>query len=111
MLFLIQFDTDSGALAQVAPEQVQDLARREWQAGLESYRKGKLLRIYFLANGAGAIGIFDFASHDEMQQTVRALPFFRYFARITITPLVEHPLYPHFAKPDAGVSAYEPPER
>jgi muconolactone delta-isomerase len=111
MLFLINFETDSGALGQVAPEKIQELVRAEWQAGLDLYRSGRLLRIYFNANGGGAIGIFDFPNHDQMQQAIRALPFFRYFSRISITPLVGHPLYPHFAQPDPGAKTYEPPKR
>ncbi|MBM3503636.1 MAG: hypothetical protein FJX65_07145 [Alphaproteobacteria bacterium] len=110
MLFLINFETDSGALAQVPGEQIQDLVRREWEAGLAQYRAGKLLRIYFNANGGGAIGIFDYASHEDLQQSLRVLPFFRYFARVTVTPLVGHPLYPHFAKPDPGAKDYQPPK-
>ena len=42
---------------------------------------------------------------------MRALPFFRYFSDIRVTPLVGHPLYPHFDRPDADVAFYSPPAK
>lgn len=110
MLFLIELDTDSGALAQTPAADIKALVQKEWDWGLGAYRQGKMLRIYFKASGGGAVGIFDFASHDELHQAMRGLPFFRYFSNITVTPLVGHPLYPHFGAPDAIAAGYEPPK-
>lgn len=110
MLFLIDLDTDSGALAQAPAADIKALVQKEWDWGLGAYRQGRMLRIYFKANGGGAVGIFDFASHDELYQAMRGLPFFRYFSKIAVTPLVGHPLYPHFGQPDAGAAAYQPPK-
>lgn len=111
MLFLIELDTDSGALAQAPAADIKALVQKEWDWGLNAYRSGKMLRIWFKASGGGAVGIFDFASHDELHQAMRALPFFRYFSDIRVTPLVGHPLYPHFDRPDADAASYAPPTK
>ena len=50
------------------------------------------------------------APPEEIDQAMRGLPFFRYFSNITVTPLVGHPLYPHFGAPDAIAAGYEPPK-
>jgi hypothetical protein len=86
MLFLIELDTDSGALAQTPAADIKALVQKEWDWGLNAYRAGK-------------------------HQAMRALPFFRYFSEIRVTPLVGHPLYPHFGAPDADAAAYMPPEK
>lgn len=111
MLFLIELDTDSGALAQAPAADIKALVQKEWDWGLGAYRRGNMLRIWCKANGGGAVGIFDFASHDELHQAMRGLPFFRYFSNIRVTPLVGHPLYPHFGEADANAAAYEPPKK
>ncbi|HUY56369.1 MAG TPA: muconolactone Delta-isomerase family protein [Candidatus Micrarchaeaceae archaeon] len=98
MLFLVDTDIDFNALGQ----QRDEVLTAEWAHVEQQWQNGTMLRIWRKANGLGIIGVWDVADADALRAEITSLPIFRYLSDIRVTPLVQHPKYPHHARPESG---------
>jgi muconolactone D-isomerase len=73
------------------PEKTAELRARELALGLDYMRRGLLRRAFRTVGEDGNASLWEAASPEELHDALRALPKFPW-ARITVTPLIEHPI-------------------
>ncbi|MEC9344457.1 MAG: muconolactone Delta-isomerase family protein [Pseudomonadota bacterium] len=90
MLYMIEAEIDYAALGDdrdkvLAAEHARTQALHEEGIAVAEWR---------IASGAGVIAIWDCESHERLNELLRGLPIARYLVRMTVTPLIPHPLWP-----------------
>lgn len=86
MLFLLE--VEAAAPLPVPPAEFLKSVVAEWEMFLRLHARGKVLAGGKLAGRRGAAAIFEVADAAELDRIVTALPLFRWFSRIRVTPLV-----------------------
>ena len=89
MLFLIRMATNLPG--DWPPEKTAELRARELALGLDYMERGLLRRAFRTVGEDGNASIWEADSPEALHEALRALPKFPW-ARITVTPLVEHPI-------------------
>lgn len=88
MLYHVQMDVHVPET--VAPEQFEELKRREKARAEELQRSGEWRHLWRIAGRYANVSIFDVADHDALHAILSGLPLFP-FMTITVTPLARHP--------------------
>lgn len=86
MLFLLEVEVEDPL--PVPPAEFLQSVVAEWDMFLRLQQRGKVLAGGKLAGRRGAAAMFEVADAAEMDRIVTALPLFRWFSRIRVTPLV-----------------------
>ena len=90
MLFLLHIQTQPRP--DFTPEQRADESRRERAAAVELMRRGVLRRIFRCAGSNLSYCICEAESPEELDAALRAMPVFSSILRVTVTPLIKHPV-------------------
>jgi muconolactone delta-isomerase len=98
MIYLIDAKIDYNLLQ----GRLDELLPLEWQQTTKMFESGQLLGIWRKANAKGVIAIWNMASHEAVNEQIRAMPLYPYMSEIEVTPLVAHPKYPGFCEPLPG---------
>lgn len=70
----------------------------------ELFRAGRLLRMFRIAGETGNVGIWEFASLQELHETLTTLPMLPWMT-LEVTPLLPHPHEAAFAAEGETLSA------
>jgi len=89
MMFLIRMATSLPG--DWPPEKTAELRARELALGITYMERGLLRRVFRTVGEDGNASLWEATSLEELHEALRALPKFPW-ARITVTPLVEHPI-------------------
>ena len=89
MIFLIYFEVS--VPANTPAELKEQLRQAEHARAFEFIQAGKLRRIWRPVGTADTCCIWEADSLEELHTAVRALPLYPYM-KLTVTPLVEHPV-------------------
>ncbi|MBK5002423.1 muconolactone delta-isomerase [Pseudomonas sp. S31] len=76
--------------ADMPPEQVQELRRRETARAQELQRAGTLRHLWRVAGKVANVSVWDVADNDEFHEVLSSLALFPYFD-IQVIPLSRHP--------------------
>jgi muconolactone delta-isomerase len=90
MLFHIEADIDYPALG----DRRDAVLRAEWAVTERLIADGVALGEWRKADGSGVIAVWDVADRAALDSMLAGLPIGRYFARLAVTELREHPLFP-----------------
>jgi muconolactone D-isomerase len=72
-------------------EKTAALRQRELELGIRYMRAGLLRRVFRVVGEDGNVSIWESETPEGLQEALRALPKFPW-ARIVVTPLIEHPI-------------------
>jgi muconolactone D-isomerase len=89
MMYLVRMATNLPG--EWPPEKTAELRARELQLGIEYMERGLLRRVFRTVGEDGNASLWEAESPEALHDALRALPKFPW-ARITVTPLVEHPI-------------------
>ncbi len=79
-----------------------DLRKAEYDMLRDSYRTGKMLRIWRKASGEGAIIIVDLPSPEAVRDWLASIPMVAGFSEIKVTPLSCNPQFKGMDRPDSA---------
>lgn len=89
MMYLVRMATNLPG--EWSPEKTAELRARELALGIEYMERGLLRRVFRTVGEDGNASLWEAGTPEEMHEALRALPKFPW-ARIVVTPLVEHPI-------------------
>ncbi|MCA3181681.1 MAG: muconolactone Delta-isomerase family protein [Burkholderiaceae bacterium] len=89
MMFLIRMATQLPG--DWPPEKTAELRARELELGIRYMEQGLLRRVFRTIGEDGNASLWEAESLESLHDALRALPKFPW-ARIVVTPLVEHPI-------------------
>ena len=90
MLYHIDVDIDYAALGDARDA----VLKAEWARPQQLIKQGIAVGEWRKASGRGVIAVWDCASHDELNEILGGIPLAPYLARVEVTPLIDHPLWP-----------------
>jgi len=90
MRYLIEFYLNYRDLG----DRSQEILQAELARTAELAAKGMVIGEWWRADARGAVAVWDCASHDVLNETLRGLPIWRYLADVKVTPLIDHPSFP-----------------
>jgi len=103
MLFLIYFEV---SVPPNAPAELKEQLRKgEHARAFELIEAGKLRRIWRPVGTADTCCIWEADSLEELQTAVRSLPLYPYM-KLSVTPLVEHPVTAAWRKEHGPMPAF-----
>ena len=103
MLFLIHFEVT--VPADTSEELKEQLRLGEHARVFEFIKTGKLRRIWRPVGTADTCCLWEAGSLEELHAAVRSLPLYPYM-KLTITPLVEHPVTVAWTKEHGPMPAF-----
>ena len=103
MIFLIYFEVS--VPANTPAELKEQLRQAEHARAFEFIQAGKLRRIWRPVGTADTCCIWEADSLEELHTAVRALPLYPYM-KLTVTPLVEHPVTEAWRKQHGPMPAF-----
>ena len=103
MLFFIYFEVS--VPANTPAELKEQLRQGEHARAFELIEAGKLRRIWRPLGTADTCCIWEANSHEELHTDVRSLPLYPYM-KLSVTPLVEHPVNTAWRKEHGPMPAF-----
>jgi muconolactone D-isomerase len=75
-------------------DQSQQILEAEWARTAELVASGTVIGEWRRADGRGAVAVWDCASHEDLNATLKSLPIWPYLSDAKVTPLIDHPSFP-----------------
>lgn len=89
MLYLVRMA--SNLPGEWTKEKTDELRQRELKLGIEYMESGLLRRVFRTVGEDGNASIWEADTPEQLHEALRSLPKFPW-AKITVTPLIEHPI-------------------